>query len=54
MLRPMTTASQPAMNSGKPSDSAGYEPTGATLGRYVAVVSDALAGTGEFGGPPAS
>jgi arginase len=31
-----------------------YEPTGATLGRYVAVVSDALAGTGEFGGPPAS
>lgn len=35
-----------------------YEPTGATLGRYVNVVGGALggalAGTGEFGGPPAS
>ena len=35
-----------------------YEPTGATLGRYVNVVagalSGALAGTGEFGAPPAS
>jgi arginase len=35
-----------------------YEPTGATLGRYVNVVagalSGALAGAGEFGGPPAS
>jgi arginase len=35
-----------------------YEPTGATLGRYVNVVagalSGALAGAGEFRGPPAS
>ncbi len=35
-----------------------YEPTGATLGRYVNVVagalSGALAGTGGFGAPPAS
>jgi arginase len=35
-----------------------YEPTGATLRRYVNVVAGALggalAGTGEFGGPPAS
>ncbi len=31
-----------------------YEPTGATLGRYVNVVAGALAGTGESGGPPAS
>jgi arginase len=35
-----------------------YEPTGATLGRYVNAVAGALsgvqAGTGEFGGPPPS
>jgi hypothetical protein len=35
-----------------------YEPTGATLWRYIEVVADALsgvrAGTGEFGSPPAS
>jgi arginase len=35
-----------------------YEPTGATLWRYIRVVADALSGvpggTGEFGSPPAS
>ena len=31
-----------------------YEPTGTTLGRYVAMVSAALAGTGESGGQPGS
>ena len=35
-----------------------FEPTGATLGRYVNAVVGALsgvrAGAGEFGGPPAS
>jgi len=35
-----------------------YEPTGATLGRYVEMAAGALggalAGTGEFGSPPAS
>ena len=31
-----------------------YEPSGTALGRYVAMVTGALAGTDEFAGPPAS
>ncbi|HTT53619.1 MAG TPA: arginase family protein [Streptosporangiaceae bacterium] len=31
-----------------------YDPSGGTLGRYVAMVTRALAGTGELAGPPAS